>query len=181
LHGALAGAVELSADHARKKGVEMICRVDDKVPSESTGDSGKLRQIDLDPAEKILPNESRGEGVIDKGAIDNLLMLQEFNGKPSFLRNVIEKYLSHSRKLLINLAHAADQDIRADLKACAHSLKSSSANVGAMKLSSLCKEMEATAMEGHIEALRDLLLKIEEEYAKASEALERISSTQTAR
>ena len=46
----------------------------------------------------------------------------------------------------------------------AHGLKSSSANAGAIRLSQLCAELQASALRADIEVSRDLFAKISEEF-----------------
>jgi len=58
----------------------------------------------------------------------------------------------------------------------AHSLKSSSAMVGALRLSALCKTLEARAHESKEGAVPDGLPEIEAEYARVVEALRKLGA-----
>jgi HPt (histidine-containing phosphotransfer) domain-containing protein len=53
----------------------------------------------------------------------------------------------------------------------AHSLKSSSANVGAKALSRYCENMESSARRGEVAAARTLLAQIEYEHGCVQSAL----------
>jgi len=61
----------------------------------------------------------------------------------------------------------------------AHGLKSSSANLGAIQLAAVCKELEDIGREGRTDAAKALMDRIESEYQSARAALagelERIS------
>jgi len=57
------------------------------------------------------------------------------------------------------------------LRKTAHALKSSSANLGAMNLSSLLKELEAMGKLNTIDKAPELLAKIETEYGTVQAAL----------
>ena len=58
------------------------------------------------------------------------------------------------------------------LQRAAHTLKSSSANLGALKLAGLCEEMERAARAGNCEQARARLGNIEDEYEKVVPALQ---------
>lgn len=53
----------------------------------------------------------------------------------------------------------------------AHSLKSSSAKVGALSLAELCKNLETFGRNNTIDGAAELLMKVEAEYTGVREAL----------
>ena len=55
----------------------------------------------------------------------------------------------------------------------AHTLKSSSANVGAMNLSEMSKELEMSGNNGNMKKAPEKVKKVEKEYASVKEALEK--------
>jgi len=65
------------------------------------------------------------------------------DGAPVAERNLIEAYLGELPCLVERLGHALDSGNRASLRAAAHTLKSSSANLGALRLSHLCADLDA--------------------------------------
>ncbi len=87
---------------------------------------------------KILREKS---SVIDKKALDKIKALQK-NGSSALLNRIIKLYLDDTPNLVQNMTIALKQNDRAALNTAAHSLKSSSANVGAMQLAALCRELE---------------------------------------
>lgn len=73
--------------------------------------------------------------------LDQLRQMQKTH--PVLVSRLIETYLGYAPKAIHQMLSAlVEQDIT-QLKTTAHSLKSSSANVGALALSGLCKDLEA--------------------------------------
>jgi len=103
-----------------------------------------------------------------------LAELKEMGGEEGaeFLADVINSYLEDAPQLLNSLSEALPQGDLKLLKQAAHTLKSTSATVGAMNLSELCKVMEAMEGEKVSEERASLLLKIRTEYEKVKVALQ---------
>jgi HPt (histidine-containing phosphotransfer) domain-containing protein len=76
-----------------------------------------------------------------------------------------------SQQLLSAIRDATAAGDPAAFAAAAHTLKSSSAQVGAMQLSNLSKEMETLGREGSCEGASELLERIETEYESVREGL----------
>ena len=72
---------------------------------------------------------------------------------------------------VIEAAGRGDADV---LRMAAHTLKSSSANVGAVALSSCCKELETRAKEGRVEGATAAVTAIEAEFRKVKSCLEEL-------
>ncbi len=78
-----------------------------------------------------------------EAAVDLGQLRQMQKTHPTLAARLVETYLGYAPKAIHEMLSAlVEQDI-AQLKATAHSLKSSSANLGAMALSGLCKDLEA--------------------------------------
>ncbi len=110
------------------------------------------------------------KSTIDRSFLDNIRALQ-IEGEPDILNQVINNYLKDSVKLIDNLREAIHKSNIEQIKNTAHSLKSSCANVGAVKLSSLCKELEMKSKSNSIENASAILLEIKDEHKKVTEAL----------
>lgn len=93
---------------------------------------------------------------VDKSALKALQNLQ-MPGKPNILERVIVAFLSSSVILVTEMQEALVENDLARLQKSAHSLKSSSANVGALKLSEICKTLEMTCRESISENSIDLV------------------------
>jgi two-component system sensor histidine kinase/response regulator len=93
------------------------------------------------------------------------------NGKPELLTRVINLYLVESPKLLLKLKQAAGASNAPEIANSAHSLKSSSANVGAKALSRYCEDLEASARRADTEEARKIFAKVEAEHRSVQKAL----------
>jgi HPt (histidine-containing phosphotransfer) domain-containing protein len=98
---------------------------------------------------------------IDPTALDSVLEMA--GGDRSFVVEVIDDYLEDSSRLLESLRDASGDDLRR----AAHSLKSTSASVGAGRLAALCAEIEQAGV-----ADDEQIAEVEREYAKARLGLE---------
>ena len=121
------------------------------------------------------PRTSNSEPCVDVSTIDpraweSIRSLQR-PGQPDMLSKVIDKYLSSSRQLLDTMRAAVPQADAGSLHRTAHSLKSSSATLGALRLAALCKEAEAMGRTNMLNGMPALWKKIESEYALVQEAL----------
>jgi signal transduction histidine kinase/CheY-like chemotaxis protein/HPt (histidine-containing phosphotransfer) domain-containing protein len=107
-----------------------------------------------------------GAGVLDEKALSRIRAMQR-EGAPSVLLRVIDIFLDAAPKLLAQMHAAVAGNDPLQLCRAAHSLKSSSANLGATSLSALCRELEAMGLAGEIRgaALKVDLLELELESA----------------
>lgn len=81
---------------------------------------------------------------IDKHAL-NALRILDTTSNPNGFVDLISTFLKSSRKTIDQLREAFDNASTESIAQAAHSLRSSSANLGAVALSKLCQELEATA------------------------------------
>ena len=91
-----------------------------------------------------------GTGVLDSEILKRLSMRQRTSNS-SLLNQAAELYLAQSSGLLRDLSEASQTDDIAAVKFAAHALKSSSANIGALDLSTLCGTVEQRCEQGEIE------------------------------
>ena len=94
--------------------------------------------------------------------------------RPGFLERILTAYLEEAPKYLQNLKAASIVDDYNSMKMAAHTLKSSSANVGAGRLSEICQEIENTIAKKNAEALTALLSSVGGEYFAVEEALKEV-------
>ena len=116
-----------------------------------------------------------GGAVIDMKTLDSMRPLQRA-GQPDVIPRVIGLYLSNAPSMMEELQTAVERGETATVYRLAHSLKSSSAMVGALRLSALCKTLEARARETKDGAVQEGLPEIEAEYARVVEALRRLGA-----
>ena len=113
---------------------------------------------------------------LDREAIKALAALQ-IEGEPSIIQRVLEAYLRGADTLLTELADALPDNDTEALRRSAHSLKSSSANVGALKLFELSRELEMACRSGILENPADQVAAIQSEYTRVKGALQQELST----
>jgi CheY-like chemotaxis protein/HPt (histidine-containing phosphotransfer) domain-containing protein len=113
--------------------------------------------------------------MLDTGRLDEI---RELSGddEPDFLRNIAEKFFKVTEQLIQEMRTALVADDRDALKVAAHTLKSSSANLGAMGLSLLCNELEGTTEEASPEEVEKIVSEIETEYKSAQVALRQVAN-----
>ncbi len=93
-------------------------------------------------------------------------------GRPDILSKAINLYIESSTELMQTIRHSIKQDEPEALRAAAHSLKSSSANLGAERFAAVCAELEEIGRQGITDAATKLLDHLESEYQSASLALQ---------
>jgi signal transduction histidine kinase/CheY-like chemotaxis protein/HPt (histidine-containing phosphotransfer) domain-containing protein len=85
---------------------------------------------------------------------------------------LVRSFLHESEGLLGSARAALDSERADELHRAVHTLKSTSASFGALRLSALCREAEARAREGAPQSLGPLLDAVEEEFGRVRAALE---------
>jgi CheY-like chemotaxis protein/HPt (histidine-containing phosphotransfer) domain-containing protein len=108
--------------------------------------------------------------VLDEGALDQIRALQR-PGRPSVLEKVVKLYLDDSLKLVEALRQAVHQGDAQAVQQAAHTLKSSSANLGATELATLCRELESLGRQGCLEPAAALMQQLETTYPGVRQAL----------
>jgi CheY-like chemotaxis protein len=107
---------------------------------------------------------------IDDRVLDTLAGLQRA-GRPGIIARVISLYLQSAPALMNELEEAAASGDTELLRRASHTLKSASANVGAIWLSAHCKELEALARTGSVPDAAVRVATIIEDYRFAEAAL----------
>ena len=111
------------------------------------------------------------DSVLDSEALDTIKSLEQ-PGTPSLLKRVIDTYLETSAPLVEKIQSSTQEKIAEDLLQSSHSLKSSSANVGAKRLAGLCGELESFARDEQLDDLADRAEAVKKEYQLVVEALQ---------
>lgn len=113
------------------------------------------------PAERV---------VLDPEALQRLRDLDP-SGSSRLMERVASAFDASAARLVPQLHAAQAAGDAAGIRHVAHTLKSSSASIGAVKLSQLCAEMEGLARNGRIEGMNDRIAELSAEVAAALEAL----------
>lgn len=91
--------------------------------------------------------------------------------RPDLLARIIKTYLEHAPVALADLMAAAKEGDCERMGRQAHSLKSSSANLGANGVSALCRDLERAAAKNDTETARGLAAKIQDGFEAVRRAL----------
>jgi two-component system, sensor histidine kinase and response regulator len=125
-------------------------------------------QVGTDAGEST---QADGEPVLDHEVLDRIRALQRPGG-PSVLARLITVYLQDAMTMIDGLGKALQQGDSAGLAEIAHGLKSSSANLGAGRLSAACKDLELKGRAGATDGLDGLVERVETEFASAKSGLQ---------
>ncbi len=108
--------------------------------------------------------------VLDPAALATLAQLDP-TGANRLVPRVLTTYRTSMARLLTQLAQARGQSDTATMRLVAHTLKSSSASVGALALSGLCGEAERALREGQLDSVPGLLDQLVVESARVDSAV----------
>lgn len=114
---------------------------------------------------------SLSSAIIDPNAIKTIKDLQ-MDGEPSILPRVINTYIASTESKISELNRKISKITAKDLQSLAHSLKSSSANMGAMRLSEISKKLEMSCRNNTMKNPGPCIGEIESEFIKVKSALE---------
>jgi signal transduction histidine kinase/CheY-like chemotaxis protein/HPt (histidine-containing phosphotransfer) domain-containing protein len=146
-----------------------------------------LRPDHIQPAPASVPNEVEAQTLcalegaaheaqaqapcaLDESALANIRALQR-PGAPDLLLRVVDLYLASAPKLIKQMHAALVQSDAPAIMRAAHTLKSSSANLGARHLADLCKTLEACSRKGNIDPAAAMLAQLQAEYVRTADAL----------
>ncbi len=108
--------------------------------------------------------------VIDPAAFDELVA--STGGEAAFIRELIDTYLTDAPQLFAQMRSALAASDAETFRRAAHSLKSNSASLGALTLSSLAKELEMMGKAANLEGAGTKIAAADAEYARVKAALE---------
>jgi CheY-like chemotaxis protein len=134
---------------------------------------GLVRNPETMPA--AVPGAAMSASAIDVKALHNIRKLQQ-PGAPDLLERIVALYLDDVPKLVQSMREAIAAGDGIVLQRAAHTLKSSSATLGALQLAKLCNEMEVRARDEHLVDAGQWISRIECEYARVCASLPREST-----
>jgi signal transduction histidine kinase/DNA-binding response OmpR family regulator/HPt (histidine-containing phosphotransfer) domain-containing protein len=134
-------------------------------PAPPTQAAGPEQAAEPAPATQAAP-----AGILDARALAELRELGSAGGSDVVAR-VVEAYVQSAPELVRALVDAERAGDTAALARAAHTLKSSSAQVGAARLSTLAKELEALGRAGSREGVAERVAATREELESVQEAL----------
>jgi PAS domain S-box-containing protein len=107
---------------------------------------------------------------LDTSALDALRDL-ESSGNPDLLRRLIDLYLHDAPELIKKINKGLEAGDAKSIGEAAHTLKSTSANLGARELASVCAALQDVSRSGSCEQAAPLVARIEPLYAGVASAL----------
>lgn len=150
-------------------------RNDDNENTVSAVESSYCVTGDSDPEDTPQQDASAVETVVNIKAINTIRGLQR-PGKPDLLAKVLGVYFDKTPAVIKDMQDGfrdADHDV---ISACAHSLKSSSAYLGADTLSKTCRAIEEAISAGSHDELEKLIESIASDYELVAAALSELIS-----
>jgi two-component system, sensor histidine kinase and response regulator len=105
-------------------------------------------------------------GSVDYRVLESLSTLQK-DGRPDVAQQVVRLFFEAAADLLRDLQEGIAHNDAVRVHHASHALKSASANVGAVTLSSHCRELEAIAQSGDISEAATIVAAIVEDYRAA--------------
>ncbi len=129
-----------------------------------------LRGLAIPPAPAPLPEPP----VLDPSYLDRLHQLQEITGR-SVVGEIVDSFLGEVPRRLSRLREALATGDGEALAFTAHSLKGSSAQLGALRLASLSHALELAGREGSLEEAAGIVDEIEREIERVTPALKQAS------
>jgi len=134
-------------------------------------DSEKQQEAKREKEDEIFPES------MDYSVLNQLRDLQ-MEGQPDIIDKIKNLYISSTEPLVAEVQEGMAANDLQVVQNTAHSLKSSSANVGALRLSEICKELEMCCRNNSLDNVPDLVSAIEPEFLRVKDALSReIGST----
>ncbi|MDY6938410.1 MAG: response regulator [Cyanobacteriota bacterium] len=124
--------------------------------------------------EKIsnLEEEARDPSPLDPTVLQGLRDMVG-DRAPEIVGEVIDSFLEDAPDRLAGIRQALEKDNPQKLRFSAHSLRSASANLGAIELSESCKALENIARSGTTHPATDYIDSLEEQYRQVAIALEK--------
>jgi HPt (histidine-containing phosphotransfer) domain-containing protein len=120
----------------------------------------------------MAPPGAQSSAVLDPEALERLAELDP-TGKNRLVERVFQAFESSTQRLMPQLHAALSAGDHAGVRHVAHTLKSSSASIGAIKLSQLCAEIESMIRLESLDDLPDRIGRMDGEATVVLEALRR--------
>jgi len=148
------------------------------LPQTGTRNASAISQDDVTEAEPTPPVPVQADepetalsvSPIDQSVLDVIRDMED-EDDPDMLAEIIGLYLDKSAELLRSLQAAIANKDAESMRVAAHTLKSSSANVGARVLADLCRELEEQGRSGTLDNADTKLSHLNEEYRRVDVAL----------
>lgn len=129
-----------------------------------------MGDLQEDPRRVSGPVGQPAGSIIDQTALAGIRALQR-SGQPDIVVRVVTSYLDTSPDIVDRIRSAARSQSATELRAAAHRLKSSSAQLGAMAVSADCRELEQMGERQDLTHVDEVIARLDQHYAAACDAL----------
>jgi PAS domain S-box-containing protein len=160
---AMQGDRELCLDAGMDDYVSKPVRIEDLVAA--------LERSALSSTASAAPEPSRNEAPAIDSAVLQRLQVDLGVDDPMFIVELIDLFLKDAAPLLNQMQQGLDTGSVSDLLYAAHTLKASSASLGAEHLAHACELLEAAARQGRVANSEQLVQEIMSAYAHAAQGL----------
>ena len=110
------------------------------------------------------------EQLLEVGALDNIRALQREDA-PDILGKIISIYFDTSPGQIQALQAAVSSQNAVEINNVAHSLKSSSANLGAVRLSAILRKIEKKSRQNELDGIEQLMSEVDSVYPQVCQQL----------
>jgi HPt (histidine-containing phosphotransfer) domain-containing protein len=114
-------------------------------------------------------NEHAAVPVLDQAVVDDLR--DAIGGDDEFVRDLIATYVDEAGTHLDGLAAAAAAGDAEAMVRPAHTLKSSSASIGAMRLSVICRDLETAGRDRQADGMHEAVALVRSTWTETLQAL----------
>ncbi|OPX80275.1 MAG: Bacterioopsin transcriptional activator [Methanosaeta sp. PtaB.Bin039] len=130
------------------------------------------KPIKLEELKRVVRQSARLEEPqpLDPVALASLRELQE-EGEPDIVKELANIFLGHSPGRIAEMRRAVEAGDSEALFREAHNMKSSSASMGALRLSGICKDLELLSKSGSLDGAAEKMRELEGEYERVKAAL----------
>jgi two-component system sensor histidine kinase/response regulator len=129
-----------------------------------------LKRWVLRPEGAAMATKASSDLGAPKDPIDHSILasLRELQGEdePDIVAELAQMFLEDVPLRLTELREAIETGDAPSVERIAHTLKGSSANMGAMRMESICSEIEEMGRMGELESVRALISELEEEFGR---------------
>jgi CheY-like chemotaxis protein len=126
-------------------------------------EGGNGRQEAAEPV--CAGQDTANRPAVDRSVLDGIRTLQK-KGGVDVIGKIVTIFLKDAPLRVAELRRALASGDAPSVRKEAHTLKSSSANMGALGLSALCKDLEALGRDGRLDEASKTFPRLEEEYAR---------------
>ncbi|MBA2269066.1 MAG: PAS domain S-box protein [Chthoniobacterales bacterium] len=127
------------------------------------------------PAPDMDEDRSDSRGPIDQSMLERLRDLQE-EGEPDLLAELVEMFLPDASARLKTLRGAVKRGDERFVERAAHTLKGSALNMGAVRMSEICAELEEVGRSGDLVRALQLLDQLDAEFSRVSRELSKVTT-----